>query len=505
MIKYIIEIIKLQSSVILPGFGSLMMGNSKSGTIVFNALLKFNDGGLAKFISEKEGINQQDAQNQVAKFIREIEAELAKGNSFAMFEFGKFDKNKAGEIVFTQEGTLVVEDGNTKKEIPKKVEKEIAKKESPKEEPKKVQPAPAKKETLKEEPKKVEPTPAKKEEPIDAKKVEPVAAKVEPKKEEKIEIKKPEVKVEEKKAETIESKQGKNSFNPGDDKTKEVEKSIAKPEVKTPEISKNIPLAEASKKEPAAQDKNKFVPPVVDKIVSAIDDKKVPEKVAASYNKEEKKAEENVADKKQSVKEKFRKDKPQKVKNQVPKDKKKKSKLPLIIILIILIGGGGTAGFLFQDEIKHFLFAGVGNDSDSTHNETHQKDSLQHSNVVIEEPIVEDTVVAEPIIEEPIVEEVVKPEKEKPVVNKPVKEKPVVNTSSPGGTYHIIGNSFSSKSNADNYASTMSGKGYAATVLGKFDGLYLVSIKSYGSREDAKAGLSSVQSDAASAWVFKYK
>ena len=51
----------------------------------------------------------------------------------------------------------------------------------------------------------------------------------------------------------------------------------------------------------------------------------------------------------------------------------------------------------------------------------------------------------------------------------------------------------------------MSGKGYAATVLGKFDGLYLVSIKSYGSREDAKAGLSSVQSDAASAWVFKYK
>ena len=61
--------------------------------IAFNPHLKFNDGVLAKVIAEKEGTDEQAAQNQVAKFVREIEAELGKGNSYDMFAFGNFFKD----------------------------------------------------------------------------------------------------------------------------------------------------------------------------------------------------------------------------------------------------------------------------------------------------------------------------------------------------------------------------------------------------------------------------
>ncbi|MDA7804158.1 hypothetical protein N8987_06245, partial [Crocinitomix sp.] len=93
MNKYLIEILKIQNSVILPGLGALMAPSQKTGKVVFNQHLKFNDGSLARFIVEKEGIDLQEAQNKVAKFIREIEAELGEGNSYDMFEFGKFIKN----------------------------------------------------------------------------------------------------------------------------------------------------------------------------------------------------------------------------------------------------------------------------------------------------------------------------------------------------------------------------------------------------------------------------
>ena len=42
MNKYLIEILKSQNSVILPGFGALMIASAKTGKIVFNPLLKSN-------------------------------------------------------------------------------------------------------------------------------------------------------------------------------------------------------------------------------------------------------------------------------------------------------------------------------------------------------------------------------------------------------------------------------------------------------------------------------
>ena len=100
MNKYLIEILKLQNSVILPGLGALMIPSQKTGKVFFNEHLKFNDGSLARYLAEKEGVELQEAQNKVAKFVREIEAQIGKGEAYDMFEFGKFFKDETGDVKF---------------------------------------------------------------------------------------------------------------------------------------------------------------------------------------------------------------------------------------------------------------------------------------------------------------------------------------------------------------------------------------------------------------------
>ena len=101
MNKYFIQLFLKENTVILPGFGALTLLNERLSEIVFLPDLKTDDGKLASYISEIEGIEEQDAQNTIAKFIREIESNLNKGDSFDIFEFGSFTKNENGQIEFS--------------------------------------------------------------------------------------------------------------------------------------------------------------------------------------------------------------------------------------------------------------------------------------------------------------------------------------------------------------------------------------------------------------------
>lgn len=100
MNKYFIQLFLRENTVILPGFGALTAPNGNLEEIMFVPYLTDDDGKLADFIVETEGIDRQDAQNTIAKFIREMEAKLSKGESFDIFEFGSFSKNETGEIEF---------------------------------------------------------------------------------------------------------------------------------------------------------------------------------------------------------------------------------------------------------------------------------------------------------------------------------------------------------------------------------------------------------------------
>lgn len=92
MDKYLLEILKEVNTIIIPGLGALTITNKDTGEIMFMDYLKHDDGKLAVYIAEKEGMDVNEAKNMIAKYVREITAMLDKGESYDMFEFGSFVK-----------------------------------------------------------------------------------------------------------------------------------------------------------------------------------------------------------------------------------------------------------------------------------------------------------------------------------------------------------------------------------------------------------------------------
>lgn len=580
MNKYLIEILKIQSSVILPSFGSLMVSNSKTGKVVFNPHLKFNDGALAKFIAEKEGTDEQAAQNQIAKFVREIEAELGKGNSYDMFEFGSFSKDKDGNVEFKMDAKgAITGDGAAASKAPasaKKTETKAPTKEKPKAEEKtaaapvvdkKAEKAAAKAKAAEEKAAakakavadkaaakaKVEADKAAAKAKIEADKAaakakieaDKLAAKTKAEADKKAAatkvakadpIKKEAPKAEAK-AKEPEVKQDKNKFVPAADKTAAAKKAtdgkktaieravgdaskaaeIKKPEIKTG--SKTETPQEKNKFTPADEKKDAGTSKAASAALTAAgktaqstsdkveDSKATGDKGMASIKDKYKKS--GATDKKQKPSAKPKKEKKKKEEG----EKKKKNRWPLIIILILLIGGGGTAGYIYKDKIMAMFngtevadnHEGEENGEGDGHGEGESNenatgdgegngDGSGEGNGDGTGDGTEGSIDGEEIVTDEVIEEVVEEEI--------VEEQPVVNNTSTGGNYHVIGNAFSESSNADKYVSDMQGKGYgSAKVLGRFDNLYMVSIQQFDSQSAASSGASSAGDGA---WVFKY-
>tara|TARA_R110002072_G_scaffold929_1_gene7451 strand:- start:13524 stop:14717 length:1194 start_codon:yes stop_codon:yes gene_type:complete len=99
MDKYLLEILKQVSTIIIPGLGALTITNTNTGEIMFMPYLKHDDGKLSAHIAEKEGWNENEAKNLIAKYVREIQAELDKGEDYTMYQFGSFIKVD-GDIEF---------------------------------------------------------------------------------------------------------------------------------------------------------------------------------------------------------------------------------------------------------------------------------------------------------------------------------------------------------------------------------------------------------------------
>ena len=99
MNNYLLQLLKEVKTLIIPGLGALTVTNESTGEILFMPYLKFDDGTLAKHIASKENMELNDASNLISKFVREVTAELDKGHSYDMYQFGRFVKID-GEIAF---------------------------------------------------------------------------------------------------------------------------------------------------------------------------------------------------------------------------------------------------------------------------------------------------------------------------------------------------------------------------------------------------------------------
>ena len=151
MDKYLKQLLEQYAKVILPSFGAIVVENEETGNLMFNEYLSYNDGKLDDLIVSESNMELQEAQNMIAKYIRDIQVQIDKGESYDIFELGRFYKNEDGDIEF--EGNLKNgPSSESKKESSKVATKDTPKdkKEAPKEEPK---PKESKSSTKKEEPK----------------------------------------------------------------------------------------------------------------------------------------------------------------------------------------------------------------------------------------------------------------------------------------------------------------------------------------------------------------
>lgn len=105
MDKYLLSILKEVNTIIIPGLGALTLVNEDKGEYMFMPYLKHDDGKLASFISEREGMDINDAKNLIAKYVREIQATLDKGEEYNMYAFGAFYKD-GDDIAFRSSGEI---------------------------------------------------------------------------------------------------------------------------------------------------------------------------------------------------------------------------------------------------------------------------------------------------------------------------------------------------------------------------------------------------------------
>ena len=61
MDKYLLEILQDKNTIIIPGLGALTITNKKTGAIKFMPYLTHDDGALSLYISESEGMEENES------------------------------------------------------------------------------------------------------------------------------------------------------------------------------------------------------------------------------------------------------------------------------------------------------------------------------------------------------------------------------------------------------------------------------------------------------------
>lgn len=119
--KYIRQLLSKQETVTLPGFGSLVARqgkgiSSESGgieppgiVIVFDAEHPRDDGKLAEAYSEGEGIEFEEARQQVLELVDAIKFKLDKGEVFTIEQLGQFSRDEEFRVRFKKDPNWVID------------------------------------------------------------------------------------------------------------------------------------------------------------------------------------------------------------------------------------------------------------------------------------------------------------------------------------------------------------------------------------------------------------
>ncbi|MGQ1890183.1 SPOR domain-containing protein [Thermophagus sp. OGC60D27] len=106
MEQYLLELIRENNRVILPDFGAFIISRDAGATVLFNNFLTFNDGLVINYLSDKEGIESDEASKRVAEFVGKIKQELDENGEYTLQKIGSFIKDQNGILRFTQDPAI---------------------------------------------------------------------------------------------------------------------------------------------------------------------------------------------------------------------------------------------------------------------------------------------------------------------------------------------------------------------------------------------------------------
>ena len=459
--------------------------------------LKFDDGKLAAHISKTEGIDQQAAENMIAKFIREIQSQLDKGDSFDIFEFGSFFKNAAGEIEFktdyanqkkTESVEAVAPFESQAPEIEPVVDAFVE--------------TPVETEAIEEKPEEKEVEEVK-EEPKEEVKPEKEKKKKKEKKEKKSKKKDSDSAADSK--DLIDSMLSATSVveevKEEPEPTFEVENTIDEKPLEAPVVEETPELVSDEAKEEVVeekpvQDEPKAAAPVINKKEEA-KAKKEAEKKA--------KADAKIAAKEAKKSSKVSED------GKKPKKKRGFAFWMLTVLLLSIVGGAVWAVLNFETVKEHIPFLQEKKEFISPMDTSENLKVLKELNEVSEEdemvnePVdtdssdveMDDQATETEVVEEPAVIE------EPKAVEKPKTEAPKVEAGA-SGTFHIIVGASGSQENANKLVEKLKSEGYQAVIAGTSSGgLMRISAGLCSSRTEANELLEKVKGEYPKAWLKK--
>lgn len=492
------QLLSSASTVILPHFGAIIkLGENYQ----FNEFLKYNDGKLITAIEEAKGISKDDATEVVSDYIRSIKEHLNANKKFDLGEVGYLTKKADKVIIVSNEKSVTAKASAPKSVVNKTVTPPVAKEELLPTPTPIVKEAVVKKEAEKEElPKAYTSTNLVIDKAIEKiKTVKTVAeltafakgetrekvlnaihlakeALTEPKT-----IEKPKV---EKKQAVVPKVEAINTTPP-------VEKTQDKTTIKAEDKVETKPITEELKPQPVAvpkEEKKQKEKEVKKEIVQP-----TAEALAIAKSKDEQIEKELMAGAIVIEKE---------VK------KRKRNRLLLWVAILFLVIGSSIIGYLKKNEILALI-----NKTEIAEN----KELINPKKVEKETPTTTEEINTEeevqPIEEEAILEEqaeeieVEAPQEKAPKEeSKPATKAKIVEQVQAvvSGSYTIIVGSFSEKDNADGLVEKLKAEGFTnAQNLGKYGGLYAVSIDRFDSRQAASAAVDQYKEKGHSGWVKK--
>lgn len=503
MNNYLLQLLKEVNMLIIPGLGAINIVNKSTGEFMFMNYMKHDDGTLAKHIAEKEGWELNDAKNLIAKFVREVNAQLDKGETYDMFQFGSFKKVN-GDVEFEQWNAANDTNSSLEPEIESKTEE-------------------LKEEIIEETPEKTEipDIPLIIEEPIVEKSIESHSESTINEETPSIEEiitpnEAPEIQI----TETPEPEPVIQSI-----RSTNLDELLAKNEVEESSIE-NIDEPKVEKK-------------IELNVIEPTIEKEIPkEKIEKVISEPEVKIVETVkpVQTKETLRQDQGKKKTEKENKVITPVKVKKKTKPFVYILwgfVVLILGASTFVAVKFDSLKKdfpFLAEWAGDkttddvgptkideDINSNGNDASESEEPTQEVEIPEETVEEEVPVEEKVeevkIEKPV-KSVPKPKKEtsKPVkVTTTPKPKRTYSSSSSAGSidsslpFHIIAGSFGSKENANRLANKLKANGFTTAAIEDKGGSFRVSAKGFSSKDAALSELSSVQSIAPGSWLYEIK